>query len=450
MRFAVAIALTTVFISLSSFDACGGRNTGDSASLATLATSDSAGVSETPLPASLFNDSVGVALHLPYRATAWDTDYARWSPILLASPIKHVRDSFCDGGAADSFCTGAWLPRWKNVAAAGITIDVITNPGMGWDSACNGTCFRDYTAQLGIDPTSIDAYEGPNECDEPDHCKAYGVRSTSAAITVGSWTPLLWTLRSPGTAIYGPAMAFPRGYAKFGTLSQYMDFGSIHDYPGDSYPENNVVPSWRAGAAAMSGPLPLVSTESGYNTDPTFSNHGVSQLAQERYLPRILFTHLSYGIKRTYLYELFDYPPEAGQGQDFGLLNADYSPKPAWTRLIQLMRYFQDAGTSQPSPLAYGMSGDGSGTLHHVLFQRSDRTYLLVLWLGTSLWDSASHTDTEPRSEDVTITLPKVPASAVFTQFKDRGQMRTDPVNRPGQTVRVDVTSLVSVLSFRF
>jgi hypothetical protein len=452
MRFTgCVVAVTAAAIIISSFSGCGGPSAGSSTSLFGLSASNSAAVSETPLPASLFNDSVGVALHLPYAETPWDSDFARWSATLLASPIKHVRDGFCFGGAANSFCTGTWLQRWKSIAAAGIATDVVTEPSMGWDSACNGTCFRDYTARLGIDLRSIDAYEGPNECDEPNNCKAYGSATVSAAFTVASWTPLLWTLRSPGKAVYGPAMAFPRGYTQFGTLSQYMDFGSIHDYPGDTYPEDNVVPSWQTGAAAMSGALPLVSTEIGYNTDPTFTNHGVSQLAQERYIPRILFTHLYYGIKRTYLYELFDYPAGAGQGQDFGLLNADYSPKPAWTRLMQLMQYFQDAGLPQPVPLAYGLSGDdGSGKLYHLLFQRSDRTYLLVLWLGTPLWNSATHTDTAPRRENVSITLPKTPTSALLTQFKDHGEIATASVNPLQRTITVDVTSLVSVLSFRF
>lgn len=367
----------------------------------------------------------------------------------MKSPIKHVRDGFCNWGTMSTFCRGTWVRRWNEIAAAGIRTDVVTDAWMGWNSNCNGTCFEQYSNALGINPSSIEAFEDPNECDQHSNCTEFGARKVTAAYTVANWTPLLWTLHSPSIAIFGPAMAFPQGYAQFGNLSPYMDYGSIHDYPGNDYPENDVVPIWRSGAAEMSGELPLVSTETGYNTDPTFSNHGVSELAQERYIPRMLFTHLYYGIRRSYLYEFFDFPAGSGTGQYFGgLLHGDYTPKPAWSRLMGLMDYFTDSDISPRQPLRYEIPAAQCGVLYHVLFQRSNGVYLLALWLATPLWNRIGHTDMAPTTERITLRLPKSATAVHMTEFNDNGQVTHIHKRAVNGTVTVDVSSLISVVAF--
>lgn len=414
-------------------------------------------LAEMPIPASAFNDSVGVNTHFTYRNTVYDTSFDALSSRLMHSQIKHARDAFCNWGTSSDWCAGVWASRWNTLASAGIAFDVITNPWMGWSAGttgCHGTCLSGYVAALGLAPGSIDAYEGPNECDDaPRNCLQLG-RDTAheTQSVIAAWTPLIWNLRTGRTAIYGPAMAFPRGYSAYSNISAYVSYGAIHNYTKPFMPETNrtccSLTAWQSGASHLSGAAPLVSTETGFNTDPTFSNGGISQLAQERYIPRMLFTNLANAIKRTYIYELVDYPTDT-PGQDFGLLNADCTPKPAWTRLQQLMSYFADNRTSVRRPLHYGILASQAG-LHHVLFQRSNGTYLLVLWLGVPVWDPGLHEDVPLQRQQITVTLQKTPVEARMVTFGDHGAIVTRTLTVLDRRVPVEVTSLVSVLSLRF
>jgi hypothetical protein len=410
----------------------------------------------TPLPASAFNDSVGVNTHINYYGSAYDTGYATWSPTLLNSRIKHVRDQFCNWGTASTFCTQTWAQRWNQFAAAGIHFDVISNPWMGWSSSstggCHGTCFLGYPAALGLTSSGIEAYEGPNECDESSNCTSYGTTTQTQTFTVDTWTPLLWTLRSATTAIYSPAMAFPNDYSQFGNLSQYINVGAIHDYTKPLQPEYSNgtslgIAAWQSGTAPMTGTAPLITTENGYNTDPTFANGGVSQLAQERYTPRILLTHLEHNIRRVYLYELIDLGT-SGSGNMWGLLNANYTPKPAWTRLTQLMNYFADSGTASLAPLSYSLSGDTTGVLNKVLFEKSDGSYILVPWLGTQLWNPSSDSDLAPSTETLTLQLPSTVTSVTVTKFADNGATTTTTLSGTSGRFSLPVSSLIEGVAF--
>lgn len=351
-----------------------------------------------------------------------------------------------------------WKPRWNQLAAAGKRFEVVTSPWMGWTSAttgCHGTCLSGYQAAVGLAAGSIDAYEGPNECD--DHgitCTDWGTKSTSETpqFVVAHWTPLVWNLRSSSVTVYGPGMAFPNGYSEFTNLAGYMHAGAIHNYTKPDMPETSgrccSYLSWKIGAAYVSGSDPLASTETGYNTDPTFANGGVSKLAQERYIPRLLFTDLQNNVKHTYLYALLDYPAGSGTGQDFGLLNPDYTPKPAWTRLMQLMSYFADSGTSPQNLLTFTLSGDATGALHMVLFQKSNGTYILVPWLATLIWNSTSHVDTAVTNETITLTLPSTVKSVTLTRFGDYGKQVVSTLSGSVGKFSLPVSSLVEAVSF--
>jgi hypothetical protein len=407
---------------------------------------------ETPLPASAFNDSVGVNTHLNYSGTIYDTGYAAWAPVLVNSRIEHLRDQFCIWGTASAFCTKTWASRWNRLAAAGIRFDVISNPWMGWTrdtTGCHGTCFSGYAAALGLRPGSIEAYEGPNECDFSHYsgCTSYGTSPKPPAYILENWSPLLWTLASPSIAIYGPAMAFPVGYVRFADPSQYMNFAAIHNYTKPRMPETSnsccSLETWQNSVPSKQ----LVTTETGFETDTAQTpSQAVSELAQERYTPRILFWQLEHGIDRTYLYELIDL---GGNSGGFGLLRHNGAPKPAWIRLLQLMDYFADERTSPRRPIAYSVTGDTADAFNHVLFQRSTGEYLLAMWLATPLWNEITHADVAPRREDITVMLPAVPTSVQLTQFNDNGRVQRFHEHSTGRTLTVPVTSLISILSFR-
>lgn len=420
------------------------------------------GAKVAPLPAAVFNDSVGVNTHLNYPGTAYDTDYAKWSATLLRSPIKHVRDGFCSWGTASTFCTGRWRTRWNQLAAAGVKFDVITNPWEGWTSGttgCHGTCNDGYLSALGVTPSSIAAYEGPNECDINKSAQCTNVGTTDAlpgVQTVVKWAPYYWQLASSNVAIYSAAMAFPQDYSEFGNLSSYMNYCAIHDYTKPLQPESNTLTIglvvWQAEVPAMCGSnrsaIPIVSTETGYPTGPPYTKYGgESQLAQERYTPRILFFHLEHRVFHVYFYELIDEGAQ-GSGDTWGLLSENGTPKPAWTRLMQLMSYFKDTRSAPGTPLRYSLTGDTSGVLQQVLFQRSNGTYILVPWLGTQQWDWTTDSDISPTKETLTLTLPSSVKSVTVTKFGDYGARTLTTVSGTNGKFPLPVSSLIEAVSF--
>lgn len=419
----------------------------------------------TPIAASDFNNSVGVNLHLEWDGNQeWDVDYSKWSSTLINSPIKYLRTGFCAYGTASSWCVNSYAPRFNQLASAGKLFDILGDPWMGWTmstSGCNGGtggCTSGYPANVGLNAAAINAYEGPNECNiGGGHCTQYGTSTTSypwAPGVLNVWEPELWTLRSSSVAILGPAAGLCN-YSQFPNLSAYINYSSIHDYWAPLNPEDGHTDNCISSSNTYVGTKPIISTESGYSTGPPYSEYGAeSQLAQERYVGRILFMHLNprYNIKRTYIYDLVS---ETGLSEgDYGLLNPPgstnaYQPKPAWNRLMQLMSYFSDTGTSPKTPISYTLTGDTSGKLWQDLFQRSDGTYVLVPWIGQVMWDYTTDTDNTPIRENLTLTLPSSITQVTVTQFGDNGTKSVSTLNGTNGQFTVPVSSLIEAISFK-
>jgi hypothetical protein len=397
-------------------------------SLPGIATEQRAAVlTETPLASNAFVDSIGVNLHMTYGGTPYDTDFSKWAPILSASGIEHVRDAICL--SALSFCQVV-SARMNQLSATGIRFDLLTSlkDTAQYDAS--------YVQTMGLN--GVEAIEGPNECDTGLYCPS-DWKSTEAA-----WQKTLYSLRSPTVSVIGPSMVTQAGYALFGDLSGFMDVGNIHDYVGTAPPETvSGLQDHLQWVTAMSGNKPIWATETGYSTN----SQNVPQVVQERYIPRALLEDLRCGVMRTYVYQLFDYGTD--DGTYMGLLNANYTPKPAWTRLEQLIAFFKDEGSSPRSPVTYAIRNDTLHSLHHVLFQRSDGTYLLAIWLAASAYDASSHTVVNPSQETVSIALPPAVSSATQMQFLDNGVEKSVQLSAAGGVVSVPISSLVSVVTFK-
>jgi hypothetical protein len=62
------------------------------------------------------------------------------------------------------------------------------------------------------------------------------------------------------------------------------------------------------------------------------SQVGISTSAQAKYIPRLFAEYFRNGIARTFVYEFYDEGTNpADQEQNFGLINNDLTPKPAYT-----------------------------------------------------------------------------------------------------------------------
>ncbi len=270
----------------------------------------------TPLAASTFNDSIGVNTHMQFPK--YDQNYNSWAPLLLGSHIKHVRDLLCNWGVKSTYCTGTWKSRILAFYNAGIRLDAITDPWMGWTTSttgCNGTCLDGYLAAMGLPSNLVESYEGPNECDDtPIDCTRIGTRSgLTTAYVVATWSPLIWNLRSSSVKIYSPGMAASYSYLKYAYIGNYTNACSIHDevnpYQTPEFSMLQYWPNFAKGCQNFVGNEPFVGTESdGWNTDISAgggkcTNGSTDQLAQERYFPRDLLLHIQKGV-RVYPFEL--------------------------------------------------------------------------------------------------------------------------------------------------
>ncbi len=378
-----------------------------------------------------------------------------------------MRDTFCPWGTQSTFCTGAFTQRYEAFYNAGIRFDLITNPWMGWTAAstgCHGTCTGGYLPALGLPSDSVEAYEGPNECDDEyanNTCNTVGntvYPSTTAGVdsVFQAWMPYVATLRSSSVRVYSPAMAGSASYNNYTYIGNDTDACAVHDevngFQTPEYTMTQYYPAYVAGCAHLVGNEGLAGTESdGWNTDISggggkCSNGAVDQLTQERYFPRDLLLHIQHGV-RVYPYELLDDSAD-GNCHQYGLLDLNSQPKLVWTRIGQLMNYFADNGISPRTPLAYALTGDTSKSLYQVLFQKSDGTYILVPWLGTQLWDYTTLTDYAPATETLTLTLPASVSSIKVTMFGDSGSQTVISVSGRNGAFALPVSSLVEAVAF--
>lgn len=115
----------------------------------------------------------------------------------------------------------------------------------------------------------------------------------------------------------------------------------------------------------VSGAKPVWATEAGFHTAlrARTGQPPLSERVGAVYLERTFLEHFAMGVGRTYAYELVDEKPDpAGREPEwhFGLLRNDFSPKPAFTALRNLLAVVgSDPGIAPPRPLALAITGGG-------------------------------------------------------------------------------------------
>ena len=128
------------------------------------------------------------------------------------------------------------------------------------------------------------------------------------------------------------------------------------------------------------------------------------------YTPRILLEHILNGDKRVYTYELvdeFDDPGKTDVESNWGLMHRDWTPKPAYTAMKNLLGLLSDAGPAfTPTALPVkvtGFPGDGK----YLLTQKRNGQYVLLLWRNVSIYDPATKQPQTVTPTNVTLQLAK-------------------------------------------
>ena len=246
--------------------------------------------------------------------------------------------------------------------------------------------------------------------------------------------------------VIGPSLGKTYGYdtrSPFpkNSLAPFVDWGCFHPYPGgnpfsdhagyagvDWYVGHGGQPSAVLDEfpfafdiyAPPFGTKPMCATETGYFTGT--AKNAVSEAVQAKYVPRLFLEYFRKGIRRTFHYELVDLWPNPRDDQaNRGLLRNDLTPKPAFTALKNLIALLQDRGSEfKPGALDYTLqinppSGyNRTQYVRHMLFQKRDGTFWLVLYHEIADSSSATADGKNINGPTRELTHPEMPMVITF------------------------------------
>ncbi len=376
------------------------------ACLLTIAPSATADVFH-PRSAGAFLNSVGVNTHIVY----FDTAYGDWSRVVDALDqlgVKHLRDGVYANPAPQwHYWNEAYYAAVELAASHGMRFDFgVGQPGFG-----AGTMSQLLAVVRNRLRGAVDALEDPNEFDR------FGGMANW-------WSPLAAydrqlyekvkadrSLRS--VPVIGPSFAGFDAPAKLGDQQRWLDIGNIHPYTGGQVPAPPHTDSELRRGGEISARKPIWATEAGFNNalrEPrsTWAQPPVSEAAGAVYTLETLLEHFRSGIARTYLYELIDEvpdPKDANPEEHFGLLRSNFSPKPAFTALKNLLELVgQGAPRAGLRPLRLDLTSDSD--LRQLVLQKADGRYIVALWRLRSVWSTRARRALLAATRSVTIRLP--------------------------------------------
>lgn len=365
-------------------------------------------LTEQAKSADSFVDSMGVVTHLRYT----DTSYGRYSdvvePRLRELGIRNIRD-----GGNDA----AMFEKLNRLANFGIRSTLVMDPrdGITPDNAVE---------LLKKVLPSVRAIEGPNEWDV-NSTLTYKGKSFPDGV-VDYQTDLYKAVKGDAAtsfvSVLAPSMAIPENGSRMASLQSVVDGGNMHSYAGGNQPDQDLDTKWIPDTKKVSGDHAIVATETGWHNavnDVNASQKGVSEEVSSKYIPRLFLEYFNRGVTRTFLYELMDERAQSDMENNFGLIRADGTPKPAFYALKNLISLLQDPqGSSASGSLSYYLTGD-TKDVRHTLLKKSNGDLYLVMWLDVTSTDAAV-------SHKVTLNLV-TPTHQATTYLTSRS---TDPVSQ--------------------
>jgi hypothetical protein len=329
---------------------------------------------EPAMAAAAFLDTIGV--NLDTGGEAAPARAAGAARQLAAAGIRHVRVRATADPADPSW------PAVRALTGAGLGIDLVAAPGTDWAGVAGAA------ADLGA---GLEALEAEGD--------AGPLRLAARAHPALARVPLL-----------GPA-----GDAQADVHTARVELGGR--CPG-------CVPGPVGGGPPSGGPGGVWATEATLGA-------GVPETVAARYLPRLLLGHAG-AAARTYLGTL------AGEQAGPGLLGPDGAPTRALRDLANLEALLRDPGPAfTPGRLAFRLSGDTDG-LRHLLLQKSDRRFWLVLWVEKPSWDPAAPAELAVAAQPVGVTLAD-PVTAARAFAPDLGTTPERHFAGPTRTIELEV-----------
>jgi hypothetical protein len=354
------------------------------------------------ISADSFVDTAGVNIHLSWIGTPYYDDYPSVLSALKGLGVRHTRDGLSDLGLDP---TAFYYQRHDDLARAGISTI--------YDTPINesATMLLAYPGLV----KDFEGYEGPNEYDRS------GDPNWAADLTAYQKFLYETVKTNPTTAKYpvlAPALVDQASWPQVSGLVSSMDFGNLHNYfagfnPGTtgSYSIATAIQNLHAGWPKV----PIITTETGYIYQ-TFL-HIVGAVGGS-YLPRVLLEQYLNGIRRTYIYELVD-----KDATEYGLIQADMTPRAAYTAMASLLHLLSDPGpTFASTSLNFSISGDTSN-VHHLLMQKRNGSFYLALWIESQDYDQLNQADINVPNQEISLLVPGTDFTPIVHEFDSSGNI---------------------------
>ena len=396
-------------------------------------------------PADALVESLGVCVHLSYSNTVYGHFDDIIVPLARDLGIRYARDGIPTGPKATP---RVWqYVRGREFVENGIKFSCVTV------DALYGALRTDY-AQLddAFDwyAQGIDMFEGSNESNLTRKAEwPSAVVEHQRAL----YAYVKQSKKLQHIPVAGPALFIP-GNVPAGDYSDAVDFGNVHAYPGSAHPESTRdgnLEFYIRGAAANTGDKPIIVSETGYHAalETTSGHPPVSEPMIARYLPRLALNCFRKNMRRTFIYELADTYNRgpADKESNFGLARSSGEPKAGYLALRNLIALFNDKGAVvQTRPLRAVLAGDNPTDAYVMVFQRSNREYLLALWLGIPGWNKDLKQTIEPTVRRFKLQLDRSMKIVEITTFDDSGNIKTEKNGATAPEIAVSVSDQLSVL----
>lgn len=362
--------------------------------------------------ADSFVDAIGVNTHLHYEDTPYN-DFPKVKSALLDLGIRHIRDGLVDS---------TWQPyydRLNELGREGIHALLIRSIPSRYNEHYQPSPER-IIPTLSKLADSVEGIEGTNEPDLSHRDGADWVAQTRE-----NQREIFKAVKGDATfgrlPVVGPSVCFS-DQPELGDQSDYLDYGNSHPYPGGR-PVSEEIDTELAKQKAVSGKKPLMITESGYHTAvATTDGHlPVSESAEAKYLPRLFAEYFRRGVVRSYDYQLLD--QAEGEATDpethFGLLRHDFSRRPAYGAMKNLIALLSDkGGEAAADELDFTLTAADGGklpdTVHHALLRKANGWHYLLVWNDVRSWDPKKRVDVTVEPVKAVLTLKTPPGRAIF------------------------------------
>ncbi len=342
-------------------------------------------------------NSIGVNTHLSYFQSPYGKGFhSIVKPRLVALGVRHLRDE--GAVVSDNGWMNLYYGRMKELSASGMRFALTLKP----NSSGNYSNLDHWTRLMSYAAPVVENFSGLNEHDLSGRPNwPAEVRAFQQAL----WNKARSDSRTKNMPVFGPSLGRPGNAPLVGDISGYLNYSAINPYPGGAIPDASL-DYHRTKLQPMTRTRPFVATETGYHTATSWTgaHPPVSEAAQGRYTPRLVFEFFQAGVPRTYMYELIDQGTSLSvREQRFGLLRYDGSEKPAYRALLNLVSALKDPGPSfTTTPLPFTISGDTQG-LQKMLLQKRDGRYYLALWTSASSYNLTALSDIGPVGRRVTV-----------------------------------------------